>query len=134
MGLLLDSRPGWSILRENEQSYELASAAVRPQVQNGQVVFAPDIGLVGWRLENAKILDPVGLVSPESLPYHRNRQRFEVVFPQIVREQQPDWVFSRSIYLAGFLQDPWFTQHYTPVYERQELLGQAGSVVVYRRR
>jgi hypothetical protein len=62
-------QPGWGISRDVENLYKQTSVEIANQVKDGSLILAPDIGTIGWYLDKAHILDPVGLVSPISLQY-----------------------------------------------------------------
>lgn len=67
--LLMHIQPGWGISRDVENLYKQTSVEIANQVKDGSLILAPDIGTIGWYLDKAHILDPVGLVSPISLQY-----------------------------------------------------------------
>ncbi len=91
----------------------------------GSVVALPEIGLLGYALRDAKVLDTCGLVSPEVLPFLpvppglRPDATVGVVPPGLVRERRPDLLILLELFgRRGILADPWFHSHYTPVAKR----------------
>jgi len=60
----------WPIdLRQRELVYEQAAADLNGLVKPGEKVALPEIGALGYALDRAYIIDTVGLVSPEAIPY-----------------------------------------------------------------
>jgi hypothetical protein len=57
----------------------------------GKTVLAPDIGVIGWCLEDVKIIDPIGLVSPESLLYNEDLPPKQLVSLEWLMGQHPDY-------------------------------------------
>jgi len=129
--LLLNARPGWAITRESERLYQEACQAVEPLVQPGQVVLAPDIGVLGWCLDHAKILDPVGLVSPVSLEYTANRAPGELFSPSLLYHLTPDYVVSRLNFIKRLTQDPRFGEEYHLVWQGGEEASNGNPVMVF---
>jgi len=90
------------------EGYRRVSAAVDrdPNV----TVAALEIGTVGWYVWPARVLDLVGLVSPEAV----GRRPFE-----LIQATGPDYLIVRSDDGAGLLRealaDTWFSTHYTSV-------------------
>ncbi len=90
------------------EGYRRVSAVVArdPNV----TVAALEIGTVGWCVWPARVLDLIGLVSPEAV----GRRPFE-----IIQASRPDYVIVRSDDGAALLReasaDTWFANHYTSV-------------------
>ena len=71
------------------------------------VVCTEDIGYIGY-YSNHKILDRVGLVSEEAVPYNREGNYLDLIL-----DQKPEWlIISPSDPTAIFLDDPIFTKLY----------------------
>lgn len=81
-------------------------------IEAGDLVACGDIGLVGSLLPQARILDTLGLVSPEVLPYNRRGDHLG-----IYTERQPDWAVIGT---------------YGPLY--QHLLDAPDFIALYRER
>ena len=114
--VLMSWMPGWGVAREVESVYQKASDWLEPRLVDGQVVFAPDIGVLGWRLQQAVILDPIGLVSLESMAYMDKRAPGELLAPAMIHDLRPDYVVSRRRFIEPLLNDPAFQQAYTLVW------------------
>jgi len=112
--------PHWDSHRIREQTYLRACAEVQDQLSPRARVLAPDIGVVGWCLADALILDPIGLVSPEALAYLPDLGSGEWVSARLVREQQPDAIFGLDFYLQPtLLGRPWFEAQYRPLWQQR---------------
>ena len=103
--------------------YRIAAETVRGALPEGTTILMPEIGELGFRFPDARVLDAAGLVSPEALP-HLPLPEDEQVYPgggipsSLVREEEPDLVVTlerfgaRSIY-----RDPWFEERYATVWQ-----------------
>ena len=80
-------------------------------------VCISEIGAFGYHYRGA-ILDGLGLVSPEVLPYHpvpaalRPNGLTGVIPPQVVRDFLPEFVVSLDVFAGAVFADPWFREHY----------------------
>jgi hypothetical protein len=100
-----------------ELLYREAAERLKPELQQGDVVAAGDIGAVGW-FTGARILDTVGLVSPEALPYYPlDPSLLAFVYgmsPDLIRDLQPDFIITQEVYVRkSLLATPWFQDEYT---------------------
>jgi hypothetical protein len=116
-GFLLALDPGWAAARTPEAAFGLACQQVQAQVQPGQVVFAPDIGVLGWCLEKARILDPIGIVSPISLNYMKQRAPGEFIAPVIILDEKPDFIIARAQFINAITARPDFSGLYRLIWE-----------------
>ena len=91
--------PSWDPDRQREAVYWEACQEVKPEIQAGDTVLAPDIGVIGWCLDQAKILDPIGLVSPEALPYQQALSPNQWISPDLIRDFQPEYIIAFEYYL-----------------------------------
>lgn len=82
--------------------------------QDGQVLAAKEIGLVGY-YSNLKVVDILGLVTPDVIPLLRNRQ-----YGQVIEVFQPDYVFIGDapwdVVTQPILQLSTFATQYEPVF------------------
>jgi hypothetical protein len=79
-------------------------------------VCLSEIGALGYYYPG-KVLDGLGLVSPEALRYHPNRLRSSPLYgaipPALVHDLRPEYVVSMDVFAQHlFFADPWFQQHY----------------------
>lgn len=114
---LLAWDPGWAAARTPEAVFGLACQQVQALVKPDQVVFAPDIGVLGWCLEKTRILDPTGLVSPLSLEYMKQRASGEMIAPAIIFGEKPDFIIARSQFITNIKAQPDFAGMYRLLWE-----------------
>ncbi len=99
-----------------ELLYRQAADLVRPHLQEGDVVAAGDIGAVGW-YTGAPILDTVGLISPEAVPYYPLDPSLLVITyamsPDLIRDLQPAYIITLEVYVReGLVPAAWFPEQY----------------------
>jgi hypothetical protein len=117
-----------------ELIYEQAGRSLAPLVDEHTVIAAGDIGAIGW-YSDARILDTLGLVSPQSVAYYPIDPSMlgdmpYAVAPDLILDQQPDYIVILETYgRNGLLKDPRFEQLYrlremidTDVYNSQGML------------
>ncbi len=122
-----------------ELLYRQAAEEVRGRLQPGDVVAAADIGAVGW-YTGATILDTLGLISPEALPYYPLDPSLLVISyaipAELIRAEQPDYLITLEVYVRRtLLTAPWFQESYLLV-DRMEtdIYGSDGMLIFARRR
>lgn len=122
-----------------ELLYHQAAELVKPRLQPGDVIAAGDIGAVGW-VTGAPILDTLGLISPEALPYYPLDPSLLVInyaIPaDLIRDQQPDYLIILEVYgRRTLLPAPWFSQEYLLVDRLDtDIYGSDGMLILARRR
>lgn len=95
---------------------ESAHAAVGQYLKQasavGDVIYAPDIGYVG-ALTGRRILDSVGIVSAEVIPFNKRGD-----FAGVLRHWQPKWavIGLYGTWQGPLLTDDWILSNYRPVY------------------
>ncbi len=118
-----------------ELKYAEAADALQPALAAapGATVAAGDIGVLGYR-SGARILDALGLISPEALPYYPTDPAYHVnafaVAPDLIIDQQPDFIVLLEVYgREGLFKDPRFQQAYellhvvdTDIYDSRGML------------
>jgi hypothetical protein len=121
-----------------ELMYRRAADWIKPRLQPGNVIAAGDIGVLGWETE-APILDTVGLISPESLPYYPLDPSLLVISyaisPDLIRDHQPHYLITLEVYVReSLLPAPWFRQSYTLLEELStDIYGSEGMLIFQRR-
>jgi hypothetical protein len=128
---------------ELEGIYRQAASFLRPRLaaEKGPVtVAAADVGVLGYELPEARILDLVGLNSKETLPYYPLDSALYGDFlyavpPDLIADQQPDYVVILEVYgRNGLLQDPRFQATYELVYSLPtDIYGEGKGLVIYKR-
>jgi len=101
--------------------YQYAAIArwLNDRVPPTERVCLSEIGTLGYYY-HGRVLDGLGLVSPEVLRYHPNALRSNPLYgalpPPLVHDLRPEYVVSMDIFAEYlFFADPWFQQHYALV-------------------
>jgi hypothetical protein len=100
----------------SQEKHETAHVAVarylKQNAKADEVIYAPDIGYIGT-ITGRKILDAVGIVSPEVIPFNRSGD-----FAGVLRLLRPDWavIGLYGSWQKSLLMDPWVRTNYYPVY------------------
>jgi len=100
-----------------ELLYQQAALSLKPLIKENTVIAAGDIGAMGWFSE-ARILDTLGLISPEATRYYPIDPAMlgdapYSVAPDLIIDQQPDYVVILETYgRNGLLKDPRFKAMY----------------------
>ena len=100
-----------------EQLYTQVGKDLAPHVTPQTVIAAGDIGALGY-FSGAHILDTIGLISPESVPYYPlPREQLVInyaISADLIADHQPDYVVFLEVYgRQTLLADPRFTANYT---------------------
>ena len=134
-GFLIRFSPSWPLSREREQAYSDACAFLQTTVQSGDVLLAPDIGVLGWCLPDAEILDPIGLVSPDALAYLPRRPQGPAIPAELVLASKPDYVVSLEQYVTPFLTpSPQFALEYRLAWSKPvTIAGRTQGLFVFSR-
>lgn len=99
-----------------ELLYHAASQIVKPFLTPQTTLAAGDVGVLGY-FTQVRILDTVGLNSPEALDYYPLDDQYYVtnyaVAPDLIIDQQPDLVVLLEVYgRLGLFQDLRFIEQY----------------------
>jgi len=122
-----------------ELLYRQAAELVKPRLLPGDVVAAGDIGAVGW-FTGAQILDTVGLISPEAVPYYPLDPSLTVInyamSPNLIRDLQPDYIITLEVYVRNtLLSADWFAEQYRLLSKLEaDIYGSDGMLVFSRTR
>jgi hypothetical protein len=111
--IFINISPGWADSRDIESLYDQASKSIQQDALN-KLVFSPDIGVIGWNLVDAKILDPIGLVSPQSLDKTIGENGDRNL--QLINKYEPAYIFARDQFLYSLTTDEEFLQEYFPIW------------------
>jgi hypothetical protein len=118
--------------------YHQVAADLKPQVGAQTVIAAGDIGALGYDT-NVRILDTLGLISPQTLRYYPLDPNLYVInyamSPQLIRDQQPDWLVAPEVYLRNsVLKDTQFQTRYQLVEKiPTDIYGSDGLLVFQRK-
>jgi hypothetical protein len=116
-----------------ELLYRQAAEQIAPRLSGQSVLAAGDVGVLGYYTP-ARILDLVGLNSPEALQYYPLDEKYYAinyaVAPEMILDHQPDALVILEVYgRLGLLRDERFTSAYaleetlhTDIYGSQGML------------
>jgi hypothetical protein len=121
-----------------ELYYQQAAGLLEPHLQPGEVIAVGDIGAIGW-FTDAPLLDTVGLVSPEVVPYYPlDPSQMVIVYAisaEMIRDFQPDYLVTLEIYVReSVLRDPWFHESYTLIEEIDTSMYESHGMLIFKRR
>ena len=102
---LLIKQPNWPLSRSREAAFWNACNIIKDLDLKNKIVLTPDIGVIGWCLEEAKILDPIGLISPEAISYNKELPPDQLVSPDLITDKQPDYIISLDQFINPYLLD-----------------------------
>jgi hypothetical protein len=116
--------------REDEYARVVGGLSIGP----GDVVAAPEIGVVGWATR-ARVLDTVGLVTPEALRWLEVAPSWGVIPPRLLRETDADLLVTSDRFLAPALAaDPGALERWVEIAIPAGRLAEApGPVRAFRR-
>lgn len=107
---------------ERVSEYHDLALRLRPFLSKDTTVLMPEIGALGFYLDQVKVLDACGLVSPEAILYlpvsaeQRSGPGVGIIPPGMVRQYRPELIIFLEIFgRRGILDDDWFWVIYTPV-------------------
>ena len=93
---------------ELELLYRRAAEELQGRIQSDQVLAAGDIGVLGY-YTSARILDTIGLISPQSLSYYPIPDSAYVInyaIPKnLILESNPDYFVTLEVYIRNTLRD-----------------------------
>jgi hypothetical protein len=122
------------LVREN--AYSAAGRFLAPHVDQSTVVALPEVGAFGYESE-ARVLDTVGLVSPEALAYYPLPATYtgdNAIPADLVKQERPDYVVGLSRYFQTPLLDAdWFSRDYRLLAEFDARIWGSTGVLVYGR-
>jgi len=121
-----------------ELYYAQVGRVLAPQVNATSVVAAGDVGALGY-FSNARILDTVGLMSPEATAYYPlDPSLYTISYaipPQLILNQKPDYVVFLEVYgRLGLLQDAQFIDDYQLIQQIDTDIYGSRWLLVYQRR
>ncbi len=139
--------------RESSRTYQYANVArwLNERSTGNDRACISEIGAFGY-FYHGRILDGLGLVSPEALRFHpvpfsmRPGGEYGVIAPGVVKTYRPEFVVSLDIFAGALFADPWFLENYVEVgrwpwfggpahwHDLPPKLWGASEIRVYRRR
>ncbi len=122
-----------------EQLYAQVGKELAPHVTPQTVIAAGDIGALGY-FSGARILDTIGLISPESVPYyplpHEQLVINYAISADLIADRQPDYVVFLEVYgRRTLLADPRFLADYTLQQKiATDIYGSDGMLIYQRKK
>ncbi|MBI3244774.1 MAG: hypothetical protein HYZ49_21050 [Chloroflexi bacterium] len=121
-----------------EQLYTQVGKELAPQLTAQTVIAAGDIGALGY-FSGARILDTIGLVSPESVPYYPLPKDQLVInyaiSANLIADRKPDYVVFLEVYgRKTLLADSRFTANYTLIKKIATDIYGSDGMLVYQRK
>lgn len=118
-----------------EELYREAAAYLQGVLTPDDLVAAPEIGALGYYC-NCRILDTVGLVSPEALAYYPLPDEMYVInyaVPvDLIRDQHPDYLVSLDSFIQkSLLTSDWFMTAYMPIWSTPAPIFGSQMLTVY---
>jgi 4-amino-4-deoxy-L-arabinose transferase-like glycosyltransferase len=125
-------------LSQREDLYRALAVRLRKQVSGNSVIAASEIGTLGY-YSSAYILDTVGLVSPQAIPYNpaaRSPSALPYAIPtQLILDHRPQLVVSLEIFARGtLLQSDEFSEAYNLAERIDTAAFGSNGLLVFRRR
>jgi hypothetical protein len=122
---------------ELELFYRRAAEWVESRLGAGDVVAAGDIGAVGW-FTGAPILDTVGLISPEAVPYYPLDPAQVVtnyaISADLIRDLQPKYIITLEVYVRKTLMPAnWFREQYEQAAKFETDIYGSDGMLIFRR-
>ncbi|MCJ7566300.1 MAG: hypothetical protein MUO58_02025 [Anaerolineales bacterium] len=120
-----------------EEIYLQVATDLRGQIRKEQTLAAGDIGVLGY-YTGARILDTVGLISPESEVFYPLPDELYVtnyaIPPDLIHQAKPDYLVLLEVYgRYGLLMDPRFLDEYELADRIQtDIYGSDGMLVYIR--
>jgi hypothetical protein len=126
-----------SVWDERELLYKKGADFLAPHVTASMVTAATEIGSLGYHCR-CRILDTVGLVSPQVLKYYptpMGEYSSNYIVPiDLIRDEKPDFLVSLEIFIRhSLLQDDWFKSHYKLVWQQQTDTFGSNGLLIYQR-
>jgi hypothetical protein len=118
--------PGFSFqapnARESARTYQYARMArwLNARSKDSDRACISEIGAFGYHYRG-RVLDGLGLVSPEALHFHpvhpsmRPGGEYGVIPPDVVRTFRPEFVVSLDVFAGALFADSWFLDNYEEI-------------------
>lgn len=123
---------------ERELIYREIAEEYLEELSQAQIVAASEVGSLGYYCR-CRILDTVGLVSPQAVKFYPVEERKVIatyaVPVELIQAVEPDYLVTLEVFIREtLLQDEWFKQHYELTDRREtEAFGSRGLLVFVRR-
>ena len=127
-------------LRQREVSYDRVAAMLRDTIEPGSTVALPEIGVLGYMFGQSIIIDTVGLVSPEAIPYLLRQPAPDqpanyAISNEVVAALQPDYVITLEVFARPtLLRSPDFLNAYELIGKLDVDYFESRGLLVFRRK
>lgn len=104
--------------RDRELVYKASADEMRSTIPPGSRVALPEIGVWGYVLDRVTIIDTVGLVSPDAIPYLRKERTpgqtfIYAISNEVIAALKPDYIVTLEIFARPtLLQSSEFSRNY----------------------
>ena len=120
-----------------EEEYRDLALRFKDEFGTEKLVAAAEIGAIGYFSE-ARILDTVGLISPEALKYYPlPADLYETSYaipPHLIMSTRPDYVVTMEVFAEnGLLIDPQFVEDYSEIYRKPTDAFGGTNLLVFQR-
>jgi hypothetical protein len=120
-----------------EELYKEVALELRGEVGASTLIASGDIGVIGYYTD-ARILDTVGLVSPEVLSYYPLDPSLYVInyaiSPDLVEDYSPDYLVTMEVYVRnGLLKSPSFLRNYRLIKSLETDIYGSRGILVFKR-
>ena len=128
--------PKMSYIKLEEVYFQVAED-LQSQIGDNQTLAAGDIGVLGY-YTRARILDTVGLISPESEAFYPLPNAFYItnyaIPPGLIHQEKPDFLVLLEVYgRNGLLMDAQFLDEYDLINRIETDIYGSEGMLVYRR-
>jgi hypothetical protein len=141
LNLGAEAGKGWllpkGIWAERELLYKEMATSLKDRFKPTETVALAEIGAFGYYC-GCRVLDTVGLVSPEALPYYplppQQSPGLNAVPARLIQDLRPEYVASLDIFIREtLLKDEWFSEHYEAIASRESLAFGSRKFLVFQR-
>ena len=130
----------WPVnLREREVVYDQAAAMLHDTIAPGSTMALPEIGVLGYAFSQAVIIDTVGLVSPQAIPYLLKQPvpgqpANYAISSQVIAALQPDYVIALEVFVRPtLLHSPDFLSAYDLIGALDASYFESRGLLIFRR-
>lgn len=122
---------------EREELYIEAAKFLEGRLGAADIVAAPEIGAFGYYC-NCKVLDTVGLVSPEVFPYYPVEPKMfyinYAIPTELIRNESPRFLLTLDSFIKNsLLKESWFDEEYEIVWEKPTNIFSSNSLLIYEK-
>lgn len=126
-------QPSWILVHDETPPLSKDCFLAEVPNQPDSLVLAVDIGKIGYCLNRARILDAVGLVSPQAIPYLTSGER-TIFDPRLIEDLRPTHIVAMEQWLAPILTEPVMRENYVLVKQNLAALQTgAQNLLIFKR-